>query len=206
MSQILVTLMLSQLQISFSQNLYIRKGDDKCAFGALEESLHSLKTYLNSELKDLEQKVKRENIQRFQNLQTQINNLKNCPKGWVKHSNSCYMLNTQKSTWEQANVKCHELSAKLVEISTKPENIFVSNTIKNEDANGRAWLGGTDKTEENTWVWNDSGLPLNFTNWYKGEPNDHKGNEDCMEIQSQNGMWNDMPCSFSLMFVCERDI
>ncbi|XP_061179254.1 galactose-specific lectin nattectin-like [Saccostrea echinata] len=192
--------------MSFSQSLDIRKGDDKCALETLEESLLSLKMHLNTQLKDLEQKVKRENIQTFENLQTQINSFKNCPKGWVKHGNSCYMLNTQKLSWEQANVKCRGLSAKLVEIDTKPENVFITNTIRNEEANGRAWLGGTDKTQENIWIWNDSGLPLRFKNWSKGEPNDDKGNEDCMEIFSKNGMWNDLRCSFSSMFVCEKDI
>ncbi|XP_062593084.1 hepatic lectin-like [Saccostrea cucullata] len=116
------------------------------------------------------------------------------------------MLNTQKLSWEQANVKCRGLSARLVEIDTMPENVFVANILKNKEPSGRAWLGGTDKTQENTWIWNHSGLPLRFTNWNKGEPNDDKGNEDCMEIFSLNGKWNDMKCLYSSMFVCEKDI
>jgi hypothetical protein len=71
----------------------------------------------------------------------------------------------------------------------------------------RAWLGGIDKAEEGTWIWSSSGSPLGYTNWNKGEPNDLKGKEDCMEILgdgAKNGLWNDMPCSQSLRSVCEK--
>ncbi|XP_062620217.1 galactose-specific lectin nattectin-like [Saccostrea cucullata] len=186
MAEILaVIFLLSQLQISVSQSLDTRIGDGKCAQGGLEDSMLSLKMYIDSQLQELEQK--------------------DCPKGWDKHGTSCYMLNTQKFSWEQANAKCRGFSAMLVEIDTMPENVFVANTLKNKDPSGRAWLGGTDKTQENTWIWKHSGLPLRFTNWNKGEPNDDKENEDCMEILSRNGMWNDMPCSYLSMFVCEKE-
>ncbi|XP_062594565.1 perlucin-like [Saccostrea cucullata] len=177
-----VIFLLSQLQISFSQSLDTKNGDDKCVLGASDKSLLSL----NSQLQDVEQK--------------------DCLKGWVKHGNSCYMLNTQKLTWEQANDNCRGLSARLVEIETKPENIFIENIIKKREANGQAWLGASDNTQENTWIWNYSGLPLRFSNWRQGEPNNDEGSEDCMGILSQDGTWNDLPCSALFMFVCEKDL
>ncbi|XP_055999463.1 perlucin-like [Ostrea edulis] len=151
--------------------------------------------------------VKEDFSKNIQNLETQIKRLTNCPRGWNKHGRSCYKLNTQKSTWKTADQFCRRLSGKLAEIGTKDENDFIKNLINNNPGTARAWIGGEDTAEEGTWIWTFSEIPLSFKNWNKGEPNDRKGKEGCLEILGVlNGLWNDLPCSNSSVSVCEKDL
>nr|XP_056706507.1 pulmonary surfactant-associated protein A-like [Euleptes europaea] len=46
-----------------------------------------------------------------------------------------------------------------------------------------------------------NGAPLNYTNWYEGEPKG-KGAEKCVEMYL-DGTWNDKICSKSRLTVCE---
>jgi hypothetical protein len=41
-------------------------------------------------------------------------------------------------------------------------------------------------------------------NWSSGEPNNSGDTEDCGEVYDATGVWNDLPCSSSLPYVCER--
>lgn len=57
-------------------------------------------------------------------------------------------------------------------------------------------------------VWSDSGKELNYDiTWGQGEPNNLKGDESCLFMQSKNGISvNDDPCSaYSFPFICEYD-
>ena len=46
----------------------------------------------------------------------------------------------------------------------------------------------------------------NYTNWAPNEPNEYGGYaEDCGHFLKLNhGLWNDMPCSYKLPYICER--
>ena len=55
-----------------------------------------------------------------------------------------------------------------------------------------------------TWRWSD-GFEWKFTNWNKGEPNDGGGGEDCVSLNSKDQKWNDISCTKSLPFICERE-
>ena len=51
--------------------------------------------------------------------------------------------------------------------------------------------------QEGHWVWESSGVPLTFTNWLPGEPNNFKGNQDCLLIRSFHSSrenWDDNYC------------
>lgn len=53
--------------------------------------------------------------------------------------------------------------------------------------------------------WSD-GTPLSHTNWGHGEPNNHEGREDCVEmVSSTNGShswWNDLNCDAHQDWIC----
>uniref|UniRef100_A0A4W3KI50 C-type lectin domain-containing protein n=1 Tax=Callorhinchus milii TaxID=7868 RepID=A0A4W3KI50_CALMI len=40
-----------------------------------------------------------------------------------------------------------------------------------------------------------------FRFWSPGEPN-QKGEEDCVELDSRNGKWNDNSCNSIFYFIC----
>jgi len=47
---------------------------------------------------------------------------------------------------------------------------------------------------------------MTYRNWNRGEPNNRRGNEACVEILAQHRfLWNDDPCSYRNCFVCEME-
>ncbi|KAJ7377481.1 chromatin-modulating protein mrc1 [Desmophyllum pertusum] len=64
------------------------------------------------------------------------------------------------------------------------------------------WIGLNDRLNEGQFVWSD-GTPFNssiYNNWNDGEP-DNNG-DDCVELY--NNRWNDVPCSSTYYYICER--
>ena len=66
------------------------------------------------------------------------------------------------------------------------------------------WVGASDEASEGDWRWVDSGLPLNFTYWITGQPDNGATIEHCLEIfhGSQQG-WNDRMCDTEYLPLCE---
>ena len=62
------------------------------------------------------------------------------------------------------------------------------------------WIGLTDIFHDGTWVWENVGKPLNFSNWAPGEPNNFKGGQHCVAMKLGNwgnwwdGKWDDLGC------------
>jgi hypothetical protein len=53
------------------------------------------------------------------------------------------------------------------------------------------------------WMWTD-GREVGFTAWAPGEPSDGDGSEgeNCVEVYTSSGRWNDVACSAQNGFVC----
>eukprot|EP01084_Bolivina_argentea_P030534 56550_1 len=64
------------------------------------------------------------------------------------------------------------------------------------------WIGLTDEIEEGKFRWTD-GSSYGYSNWHPNEPND-QGGEDCGQIRGGDNMWNDMPCTNYLTFLCNK--
>ncbi|XP_060568366.1 mannose-binding protein C-like [Ruditapes philippinarum] len=90
----------------------------------------------------------------------------------------------------------------LVEITSQSEDDFVRSL-----GTGPSHIGLNDIDNEGVHVWISSGNLAfgTFTNWKVGEPSNGGSGEDCVEIRAQ-GRWNDVPCSLTRLYVCERPI
>lgn len=105
----------------------------------------------------------------------------------------------------------------LATITSEEENEFVYTRIS-----GNGWLGTNDIETEKTWKWvtgpeagtayfqesptggGGSAIGGRFHGWASGEPNDYSPGEDCGYMYaSQDGEWNDFPCSASQGYVVE---
>lgn len=66
------------------------------------------------------------------------------------------------------------------------------------------WISGTNLPDNKTWISISIGKKLTYTNWAPGEPNNHEG-EYCIEINQNNGLWNDYNCYSDVYFLCEKE-
>lgn len=70
----------------------------------------------------------------------------------------------------------------------------------------QVWIGYNDIFSEGHFVGTD-GRPPRFTHWDIDEPNNYKGQEDCVVMwkspRGDNGAWNDDQCDIRWPFICE---
>ena len=64
------------------------------------------------------------------------------------------------------------------------------------------WIGGTDFALEGTFIWTSDNSILGFENWYRGEPDNAFGYQDCVSI-CRDGHWADMYCETSNPYICK---
>ncbi|XP_078315093.1 perlucin-like protein [Crassostrea virginica] len=118
-----------------------------------------------------------------------------CEYGWLRHGSRCYKRFVGDTTGYDARSACQQHGAFLASIKDANVQYFLqTNVMSTSDT----WIGGTDEGHEGTWVWSHSEDTFTYSNWNSGEPNNAKGDEDCLEIYGQLGYrWNDCPCNGS---------
>ncbi|CAI5655391.1 unnamed protein product [Oreochromis niloticus] len=156
--------------------------------------LHANLSEMSNKLANLTENARE--LERLQNL-TRLK--KTCPVGWSNFSHSCYLLSESSASWDAARKDCRVRGADLVVIDCGKEQTFLS-AITNE----HTWIGLNDKEQEGTWKWVD-GTPVILTYWAEHQPDDGGGNEDCAHFRNdEKKSWNDLPCSTSLKWICEK--
>ncbi|XP_050961773.1 C-type lectin domain family 4 member M-like [Labeo rohita] len=113
-------------------------------------------------------------------------------------------MSSVSKNWSESRQYCKDRGADLVIIKTEVKQHFITSLI-NVDRE-RVWIGLTDINQEGTMQWVDnSTLEKGF--WQATEPNNDRGNEDCVELASSLpplNNWNDLPCSINLKAICEK--
>ncbi|KAM6975835.1 uncharacterized protein LKV04_015092 [Tautogolabrus adspersus] len=131
-----------------------------------------------------------------------------CADSWtaLPHFRHCYKLFhdvkwSQKKSWGAANEDCVSRGANLVSIHSQEEEEFLALYSKGTSK----WIGLKHNPTEGGYSWSD-GTPLSHTNWGPGEPNNHEGREECVEmVSSTNGTiswWNDLNCDAHQDWIC----
>uniref|UniRef100_A0A8C6LX48 C-type lectin domain-containing protein n=1 Tax=Nothobranchius furzeri TaxID=105023 RepID=A0A8C6LX48_NOTFU len=127
-----------------------------------------------------------------------------CPRGWTVFTGSCYLLSTKSGSWDEGREDCRNQGADLAVIENDDEQAFLSTVNKND-----AWIGLTDKETEGLWQWVD-GSPLHLQYWLENQPDNggsrlqRWGEEDCAHTSNPKAFWNDLSCSASKMWICEK--
>ncbi|XP_033624617.1 macrophage mannose receptor 1-like [Asterias rubens] len=127
-----------------------------------------------------------------------------CPHGWLMHGDSCIILKMDSKSFFEAQKDCqsYDQDTDLVVMTDDSLNDFIKKQIKNTGVDFYIGLHDLSTESKFTWVNGEELKPQNSPNWLPGEPN-NSGNEDCVEIM-YNGKWNDVPCSFTQNFICQR--
>ncbi|KAJ8320422.1 hypothetical protein KUTeg_002009 [Tegillarca granosa] len=69
-------------------------------------------------------------------------------------------------------------------------------------------IGLSDQRYEGLFRWEGTGETVGLTDWWKGQPDNHKGNEDCVHIARSYGYsWNDVPCdNYKTSYICQKKV
>ncbi|RAH16792.1 MAG: hypothetical protein CMB58_002840, partial [Methanobacteriota archaeon] len=104
-----------------------------------------------------------------------------------------YRFVPEAMTWDEHNHRAMKMGGHLASITNAEENEQVARIAGERSV----WIGGIRKGEGNGpgadhWYWSD-GRPWTYTSWARGEPNNHGGSENRMQLYGQHsGLWNDV--------------
>lgn len=118
------------------------------------------------------------------------------------YSDHTYELYNDLLTWEEAKAKCESLGGHLVTINSQEEQNAVVAAMST-GVRENYFIGGKTVNGETTWI---TGEPLEYSNWYPGEPNNYGGVQGCYEINKVSGLWDDIGSTQpGIGFICEYE-
>ncbi|KAG1955843.1 CD209 antigen [Pimephales promelas] len=115
-----------------------------------------------------------------------------------------FFICSERMSWSESRQYCRDRGADLVIINTEEKQSFITSLFK--DVWFSAWIGLSDSETEGIMKWVDNSH-LNQGFWYRGEPNNFGGDEDCIELHPGRdpvNNWNDAPCYANLRCICEK--
>ncbi|XP_062716354.1 perlucin-like [Aedes albopictus] len=129
-------------------------------------------------------------------------------------SSKQYVIPCAKASWMGAVEYCTRNNMRLAVITNSAENHLVLDEIHAARANGmktlrNVWIGASDNLQEGSFIWHETGEPVQFTDWAWRQPDNYARNEDCVEIANRGytrwtWAWNDYRCTIEQNFVCEN--
>ncbi|MCL2244017.1 MAG: SUMF1/EgtB/PvdO family nonheme iron enzyme [Treponema sp.] len=115
-----------------------------------------------------------------------------------------YEVVNQSMNWENAKLEAERRGGYLAVITSAQEQSTIESLLNRDGIINNYWLGGYRDTN-NTFIW-ITGEPMNYSNWYPGEPNNDSGYENRIELwRDFNWMWNDSSQSNYFGFIIEWD-
>ena len=129
-----------------------------------------------------------------------------CSPPWKSLDTGCYLFQEWNSTWYNARRECKQSGGYLVEIDSQEEQGAIRDEIDDRGWDGNShfgfWIGLTDIFHDGTWVWDNLGKPLDFSNWASGEPNNYNGAQHCVAMKVWGSVydvdndfkWDDISC------------
>ncbi|XP_060563552.1 perlucin-like isoform X2 [Ruditapes philippinarum] len=134
-----------------------------------------------------------------------------CLDGFEHHDSHCYKVAALEASWMEAKMYCRLLGSDLAIIDDEAEEIVVEGMLAKlhgSHIDEDYWIAGTDIINENSWRWmttDGSSVPITYTKWAAGRPDNLGGNENCLAIHYHKGRtnWNDYICNALHSFICE---
>ncbi|MGE0790547.1 MAG: lectin-like protein [Sandaracinaceae bacterium] len=112
---------------------------------------------------------------------------------------------TNPQGWSGARSYCASYGYRLATFASASEEGSVA-ALANAVASSGYWIGLYQPGGSGAWTWTD-GSTMSWSRWASGEPNDGNSvtiDEDCVEMFSASGEWNDGDCNDSKRFICDR--
>ncbi|XP_050515893.1 pulmonary surfactant-associated protein D-like [Diabrotica virgifera virgifera] len=114
-----------------------------------------------------------------------------------------YKLLTTPVTYKGAVAACAAAGMELASIQSREKNEGVNAALHASPLIQDFWISGYKY--EKQWFWL-KGEAMVFTNWGSGEPNNARGNEDCVVVfkSGTGSFWNDQVCEVKNIPLCEK--
>lgn len=116
----------------------------------------------------------------------------------LKVGEKVFSTNGQSVNFEAAQESCHKAGGRIATPRNPEENKAIASIVKK--FNIYTYIGMKEGATPGDFYDLD-GAPLNYTNWYPGEPRG-RGKEKCVEMYT-DGMWNDKSCQQYRLTICE---
>ena len=110
---------------------------------------------------------------------------------------------TTQSNIAQKNKVCTAKGGYLVEFDNQKELDFVLNFAKAIDEDENFMSGGNDLDNEGVFTYFNSKKKIPSLKWRSGQPDNHRGEEDCVVFRLDVYGLNDIRCEASAQFICE---
>lgn len=119
---------------------------------------------------------------------------KDCPSGWVKYTESCYLYSEATSSWQEALSFCNSLGSSLADVESLEEHKFIQHLITRD-----TWSGGHHDTDAGEWGW-EGGAAWTWPGLELGS-----NKVGCLSI-SKDGNWVPTECNQKFSVLCERNL
>jgi hypothetical protein len=123
-----------------------------------------------------------------------------CPSGWYLHMGNCYLFSTDALNWQDGEDVCVGFGGHLTSVTSATEMNFFGSMEQSENM----WIGYTDQNHENKFEAID-GTQVWYHQWQDGEPNNWGGNQDCVQLLSNNQI-DDCGCGDAKRFICKTPV
>ncbi|XP_063399303.1 perlucin-like protein [Mytilus trossulus] len=161
------------------------------------------------ELKTLREKLKQFGIEiknKFSGLETDLQSIESDiakRKLFEKYNGHCYYFGEDQLSWSDAQRKCQLIGGNLVKIEDSSENTWLkSNT--NGAGTIAYWIGLSDLVE-GEFRWTSDQEVVSYKNFDHGQPNNLRGNQNCVYLDYNAGKWDDATCGNNHKYICEHD-
>ena len=88
---------------------------------------------------------------------------------------------------------------------SEEENDFISSL---SPQGSLFWIDGKRSCDRSDcpFHWSGQNQKISYNNWRQGEPNNDRGNEDCIAVGWGKNLWNDVKCSVNWFagYVCKK--
>nr|XP_055073460.1 macrophage mannose receptor 1-like [Misgurnus anguillicaudatus] len=108
-------------------------------------------------------------------------------------------MTSMRDSWAHATVECIRMGASLLSIEDPIESQFIRQNLEIlQDEVKSVWIG-LHRSHMGDWMWIDNTV-VDYTNW---KPRMRDSVENCVEVQSNTGMWSTNSCNNRRAYICK---